>query len=201
MTPAGTDVIDTFEELAQQQYTTIDPVRAGFYKYCEQQEIAVTVMKTLGGGRLLSAEQSPFKKPMTVTQCIHYALTRPAVTSAMIGCQSTKHVEEAIHYLYATKEERDYMDIISGYRGELLGKCVYCNHCQPCTVDIDIATVNKYLDIALLDKKNIPASIRQHYKSLPVSGADCTACGNCEAKCPFSVPVIENMKSAAELFH
>lgn len=199
MTPSGTDVLSTMDELSQQQYITIDPVRAELYKYCEQQEIAITVMKTLGGGRLLSAEHSPFKKAMTVAQCIHYALTRPGVVSTLIGCQSTKQVEEAVGYLHTTAEQRDYMNIISGYQGELSGKCVYCNHCQPCPVDIDIAMVNKYLDIALLNVANIPPSIKQHYKSLPASGADCIACGSCEEKCPFSVPIINNMERAGEL--
>ncbi len=200
MTPAGTDVLSTFEHLSEQQYITIDPVRADLYKYCEQKQIGITVMKTLGGGRLLSAEHSPFKKAMSVTQCIHYALTRPGVVSTMIGCQSAQQVEEAVSYLNATDEQRDYMDIISGYKGELSGKCVYCNHCQPCPVNIDIAMVNKYLDIATLDTVNIPPSIAQHYKSLSASGADCIACGDCEEKCPFSVPIIKNMEFAAELF-
>jgi Predicted oxidoreductases of the aldo/keto reductase family len=199
MTPDGTDVLSTFEELATQQYESIDPVRAELYKYCEQQEIAITVMKTLGGGRLLSAEHSPFKKPMSVVQCIHYALTRPGVVSTMIGCQSAKQIEEAVGYLNCSEEQLDYMDIISGYKGQLSGKCVYCNHCQPCPANIDIAMVNKYLDIAMLDTNNIPPSIRQHYKSLSANGADCIACGNCEDKCPFQVPIIKNMNCATEL--
>ncbi|MDH6358587.1 aldo/keto reductase [Parabacteroides sp. PF5-9] len=199
MTPPEKDVLDTMEELEKQQYVTIDPLRNELYKYCEQQHIAITVMKTFGGGRLLSAEHSPFKKAMTPAQCIHYALTRPAVVSTMIGCQSAQQVEEAVSYLNATAEERDYMDIISDYQGALSGKCVYCNHCQPCPVNIDIALVNKYLDIALLDTDKIPPSILQHYNSLSVSGSDCIACGNCEDKCPFSVPVIKNMERAAEL--
>jgi len=199
MTPTGTDVLSTFEELEKQQYVTIDPVRAGLYQYCEQQGIAITVMKTLGGGRLLSADHSPFKKPMTVAQCIHYVLTRPAVVSAMVGCQSAIQIKEAVNYLSTTTEQRDYMDIISEYCGELYGKCVYCNHCQPCPVGIDIATVSKYLDIALLDENHIPPSIKQHYQSLPANGADCISCGDCEAKCPFAVPVIKNMEYAAKL--
>lgn len=201
MTPPEKHVLTTFDDqqFAEQQYITIDPIRADLYKYCEQKEIAITVMKTLGGGRLLSAEHSPFKKAMSVTQCIHYALTRPGVVSALIGCQSAKQVEEAISYLNTSDADRDYMDIISGYQGELSGKCVYCNHCQPCPVEIDIAMVNKYLDIAVLDTNNIPPSIIQHYRSLPTNGADCISCGSCEEKCPFSVPIIENMERAAKL--
>ena len=199
MTPAETDVLSTFEELAEQSYVTIDPVRAELYKYCQQQEIAIIVMKTFGGGRLLSAEHSPFGKAMTVTQCMHYALTRPGVVSAMVGCQSAKQIVEAVAYLSSSEAQRDYTDIISGYRSGFSGKCVYCNHCQPCPVNIDIATVTKYLDIASLDTTNIPPSIIQHYKSLPANGSDCIACGNCEEKCPFSVPVINNMERSAEL--
>lgn len=199
MTPPDTDALNTFEDLSEQQYITIDPVRAELYKYCEQQEIAITVMKTFGGGRLLSAEHSPFKKPMTVSQCIHYALTRPGVVSTMIGCQSAKQVEEAVGYLHTTEIQRDYTDIISKYQGELKGRCVYCNHCQPCPVNIDIAMVSKYLDIAKLDINNIPPSIIQHYESLSTNGSDCIACGNCEKKCPFSVSIMKNMEYAAEL--
>ena len=136
---------------------------------------------------------------MSVVQCIHYALTRPGVVSTMIGCQSAKQIEEAVGYLNSTPEQRDYMDIISGYKGQLSGKCVYCNHCQPCPANIDIAMVNKYLDIAMLDTNNIPPSIIQHYKSLSANGADCIACGSCEDKCPFQVPIIKNMGCATEL--
>ncbi len=202
MTPAEAHVLTTFDDklFAEQQYVTIDPIRAELYKYCEQQGIAITVMKTLGGGRLLSAEHSPFKKAMTVPQCIHYALTRPGVVSTMIGCKSAWQIEEAVAYLNTTAEQRDYIDIIRGYQGELSGKCVYCNHCQPCPVDINIAMVNKYLDIATLDTANIPPSIRQHYNSLSANGSDCIACSNCEDKCPFSVPIIKNMELAADLF-
>lgn len=200
MTPAETDVLSTFGDLSGVQHVTIDPVRAELYKYCEQQDIAITVMKTLGGGRLLSAEHSPFGKAMSAVQCIHYALTRPGVISTMIGCQSRDQVLEAVSYLKASSEERDYMPIISNYSGDFKGNCVYCNHCQPCPVEIDIAAVNKYLDIAGVDVTHIPPSIAQHYRSLSAHGADCIACGSCEEKCPFSVPVIDNMERAVELF-
>lgn len=201
MTPAEAHVLTTFDDtFANQQYVGIEPVRAALYKICEQKGVAISVMKTLGGGRLLTAEHSPFKKAMTVPQCIHYALTRPAVVSTLIGCQSRSQIEEAVGYLNLTDEQRDYTPIVSGYQGDFKGNCVYCNHCQPCPVDIDIAMVNKYLDIASLDISNIPPSIRQHYTSLSAHGTDCIACGNCEDKCPFSVPIIENMEKAVGLF-
>lgn len=201
MTPANADVLATLNDsFGAQQYENIDTKRADLYRLCEKKGVAITVMKTLGGGRLLRAEHSPFKKELSVGQCVHYALTRPAVVSALLGCQSKAEVEEAVRYYTLSAEEKDYSKIVGGYKGDYKGNCVYCNHCLPCPVGIDIASANRYLDIAMTEPENIPPSIRQHYTSMAAGGADCIACGSCEAKCPFDVPVIQKMEQAAELF-
>jgi predicted aldo/keto reductase-like oxidoreductase len=70
----------------------------------------------------------------------------------------------------------------------------------PCPQAINIAEVNKYLDIAALDEKNVPPGVRSHYRALEKHGGDCVACGSCEGRCPFSVPVVKNMRKAAALF-
>jgi predicted aldo/keto reductase-like oxidoreductase len=137
---------------------------------------------------------------MTPVQCIHYALTRPAVASVMAGCKNRAEVSEAVSYLDASDRERDYSEVISTFEQNFHGKCMYCNHCLPCPAGIDIASVTKYLDIALLDKDNIPASVALHYKSLNARASDCVACGNCEKRCPFSVKIIDNMKCAEGVF-
>jgi len=177
----------------------IDPKRAELYKLCTQKQIGITVMKALGGGRLLSKEHSPYSKPMTVSQCIHYALSRPAVASVLLGGQTIAEVQESLHYLTASDEDKDYAEILSSVQSDFTGHCVYCNHCQPCPAEIDIATVTKYLDIAKLDTENIAPSIRSHYKSLAKGGNACTACGHCESRCPFGVPIIKNMEEANTL--
>ena len=178
----------------------LDPSRAALYRLCEQKGTAITVMKTLGAGKLLSPEFTPFDRPLSVIQCIHYALTRPAVVSVLIGCASAEQVSEAARYLNAGEEEKDYSKIIEKFQGNMKGSCVYCNHCLPCPSQINIADVNKYLDIALLDEKNIPPSVASHYRFLQHHGSECTACGSCEERCPFSVQVIRNMQKAASLF-
>jgi len=178
----------------------LDPDRAALYRLCEQKSVAITVMKTLGAGKLISAQHTPFGKPLSVTQCIHYALTRPAVVSTLVGCANAEQVVEAAGYLKAGEEERDYSGVIKDFQGSMKGSCVYCSHCLPCPAQLNIADVNKYLDIALLDEKNIPPSVASHYKALEHHASECTACGSCEERCPFSVPVMCNMKKAAGLF-
>ena len=193
MLPFDQYVFDDFDSDA---FRGIDPKRAELYKLCAQKQIGITVMKSLGGGKLLSPEHTPFTKPMTAAQCIHYALTRPAVACVLPGCKTDAEMREVLGYLSASSEDRDYAEVISDMRNDFAGNCVYCNHCQPCPVEIEIATVTKYLDIARLDKDNVPPSIRSHYSDLARKGHDCTGCGSCEARCPFGVKIMENMAEA-----
>jgi predicted aldo/keto reductase-like oxidoreductase len=178
----------------------IDRKRLDLYRTCDKLEIPITVMKTLGGGKLLSKEHTPFSKPLTVNQCIHYALTRPAVASALIGCRSRGEVEAAVSYLTAKEVDLDYTSAIRGMNNDFRGSCVYCNHCLPCPVGINIAEVTKYLDIALMDECAVNKGVGQHYRDLSSHGSDCIQCGSCETKCPFSVSIIKNMEKASEIF-
>ena len=200
MNPASATLDDMMGEMKDHRLAGVSPERAALYLLCEQKGVGLTSMKTLGAGKLLSREHTPFKAPLTVGQCIHYALSRPAVASVMIGASSAREVEEACRYLILSEADKDYGQVIQGYEGLMAGACVYCNHCQPCPAGIDIASVHRYLDIARLDQDHVPPSVRQHYASLAASGADCIQCGSCEERCPFGVEVISNMADAAAMF-
>jgi len=200
MLPSDLYVFDQMDNnLGAEFFRGLDPTRAELYKLCMRKQIGITVMKTLGAGKLISPEYTPFAKPMTVPQCIHYALSRPTVASVLMGCQTPSEVEETMRYFTADDSEKDYSGILSSTRNDFKGSCVYCGHCQPCPVGIDIAAVNKYLDIARLDKAHIPPSIQSHYTCLDHTGDECIECGNCETRCPFNVRIIENMKEADSL--
>lgn len=201
MIPAEVDALNYLSNaFDKSMMLEIDAKRLELYRTCDKLDIPITVMKTLGGGKLLSKEHTPFAEPLTVHQCIHYALTRPSVASVMVGCQSRKQIEGAVTYLSATSDDLDYTEAIRGMNSDFKGSCVYCNHCQPCPVGIDIAAVTKYLDIATMDASAVNKGVGQHYRELAAYGSDCIQCGSCESKCPFSVPVIENMGRAAAVF-
>lgn len=187
------------DDLKKTAFSGLNPERAALYSLCEQKGVGISVMKTLGAGKLISPEHTPFSKPMTVDQCIHYALTRPAVFSTLLGGRTAEEVNETLHYLNATEAEKDYTSFLSEQPSDFMGSCVYCNHCLPCPSEINIAEVNKYLDIAKLDTDNIPASITSHYRNLSNNGADCIACRSCEDRCPFNVSIIKNMEEAETL--
>lgn len=199
--PADRNALDELTRgLDAAAFGGLDPKRAALYKLCEERGIGITVMKTLGAGKLISKEHTPFAAPMTVPQCVHYALSRPAVASVLLGCKTGAEVQDSVRYLTASDEERDYTHVMGTLKSDFRGNCVYCGHCQPCPSEIDIAAVNKYLDIARLDTTKVAPSIRSHYAGLAHHGGECIACGNCEERCPFGVPIVANMAEAARVF-
>ena len=203
--PKDTDMVDVFNEVIEgkkQNFSglTIEPFRAELYRDCEERGVAITVMKTLAMGTLLSEERSPLGVALTEAQCISYALSRPAVSAVMIGMQRLSDVEHASEYWLLTEEERDHTKVLGNLKMfSADGRCMYCNHCLPCPSRIDIASVNKYLDLVELDKK--PAdTVREHYLALENTAHMCVECGACESRCPFKVQITERMKRAQSIF-
>lgn len=189
-----------FAEEYDEKLGGMAPERAELYRLCEQRGVGITVMKGYAGGRLFSAQASPFGAALTPVQCLHYALTRPAVASVMAGYDTTAHVAEAVAYETASEEEKDYASVLAkAPRHAWHGQCTYCGHCAPCPAGIDIAMVNKLYDLAVMQEE-LPATICAHYGELSANAADCIGCKGCESRCPFGVPVAERMEKAKLLF-
>lgn len=198
--PAAASLDDAFAFDYDDELAGMEPVRAELYATLEREDVGLTVMKGYAGGRLFSAEASPFGTAMTPVQCIHYALTRPAAASIMAGFEKPAHVDDAVAYETASDAEKDYASVLAvAPKHAYYGQCTYCGHCAPCTAGIDIAAVNKFYDLAAMQDE-VPASVRAHYRALDATADDCTACAACEPRCPFGVPIAERMAQAAALF-
>lgn len=79
------------------------------------------------------------------------------------------------------------------------GHCMYCGHCAPCPVGIDVASVLKFLNLAKA-QGTLPETVREHYALLEHPAGACISCGSCEQRCPFGVQVMEHMRQAREVF-
>ncbi|MBQ1406897.1 MAG: aldo/keto reductase [Eubacterium sp.] len=199
--PPSEDVEDLWaDETYSKEYTNMDPDRQALYELCQRKGVGITVMKCFGGGDLLDAELSPAGVALTASQCIHYALTRPAVASIMSGARNVLDLAETLAYESATEDERDYASALADFpRVSWHGHCMYCGHCAPCPQMIDIASVTKFLNLTIAQGE-VPETVREHYRVLERHGSDCIACGACELRCPFGVDIRQNMKNAAETF-
>jgi len=183
----------------------MDPVRMELYDYCAQHNIAVTVMKVYGGGdRLLDAEKSPLKVALTRDQCMAYALSKPCVSVGLCSADNASKLDEYLHYLKATDEEKDYNAVLNATTAKAgtsagQGECTYCKHCAPCPADIDIASVNRLLAEAQ-KAGTVSKELAAEYAKLERHAGDCLQCGACEERCPFEVPVREKMEEAVKVF-
>ena len=199
--PASENVEDLWADAAYEKpLTNMDPERQALYESCQRRGVGVTVMKCFGGGDLLDASLSPAGAALTVEQCIHYALTRPAVACVLAGAHSVEQLRRSLAYETASEEEKDYAAALAAFPSiRWKGHCMYCSHCAPCPMRISVADVTKFLNLALA-QGGVPETVREHYKLLEAHGGDCVGCGQCESRCPFAVPIRENMKKAVEVF-
>ena len=200
MLPASEDINNYFVDEYDASLGGIAPERAELYRLCESNDVGITVMKGYAGGRLFNAKASPFGVALTPVQCLHYALTRPAVAAVMVGFDDVSQVKAAVAYEESGEGERDYATVLAGApRHAYTGQCTYCGHCKPCPSNIDIAMVNKYYDLAVMQPET-PKLVKAHYESLGATASDCIGCGGCESRCPFGVPVVKRMSLTAQLF-
>ena len=188
------------------------PGRRELLDRCVRQGIGVVAMKPFGGGRLLN-QRGTFRVPgyqtsgeafkarittvITPVQCLSYTLAQVGVSLALPGVKSNAELAAALGTLQATEAERDFSGLLADFGRYIEGECTYCSHCLPCPEVIDIAQVNRLLDLA---EFGLTENLRQTYDGLAVKASACTECGVCEKRCPFAVPVVQRIKQAAELF-
>ncbi len=170
--------------------------RAELFRKCEAMGVGISVMKPFHGGKLLDAKTSPFGDSMTQIQCIQYALDRPGVLAVVPGVRNMADLNVLLKYIQSSGRERDYSIISRFTPAAAMGSCVYCNHCQPCPVGIDIGLVNKYYDLALAGDK----MAANHYEKLSVKAEQCIGCGHCDNRCPFRTKQSARMKEIAAYF-
>jgi uncharacterized protein len=188
------------------------PGKLELLRTCAAQGVAVVAMKPYGGGKLLQGtrtvrvghyhrggEALKLRKPDAITpvQCLAYVLAQIGVAAAVPGCASVGELHAALAYAPADAAARDFSTLLTEFDQVVEGECTYCNHCLPCPAHIDIGQTLRLLDLA---ESGITPDLRAAYAALPAPAGDCTACGACEARCPFGVPTVSRIAEAARTF-
>ena len=170
--------------------------RMALYRRCETEGVGISVMKPFSGGQLLNAKTSPFGKAMTQYQCIQYALDKPGVLTVLPGVRNIEEVKQLLGFFDASFEERDYSVLGTFTPKDVTGTCVYCNHCQPCPMGLNVGLINKYYDLTMAGD----TMAADHYEKLEKKASDCISCGHCDERCPFHVAQASRMKEIADYF-
>jgi len=217
------------------------PGRGGLQDACVAHNVGLVAMKPYAGGNLLRKEHiiyaepyqmgrtqmrgapTRFEKAVTLTpvQCLSYVLSQVGISTTVPGCKNLNELAEALAYRHASEEEKDFSAAFPAFKDSTSGQCVYCNHCLPCPLEIDIGKTLSLLDEAQRQSTNAlradyeadpvghgarPLSRRSltelwaDYDGLPANAADCVECGDCVERCPFEVDVIAMMREAVQVF-
>lgn len=170
--------------------------RMSLYRRCEADGVGISVMKAFSGGQLLNVKTSPFGKALDEYQCIQYALDKPGVLTVLPGVRNKADLSRVLGFFDASAEERDYSILGSFTPQDMIGNCVYCNHCQPCPAGLDVGLINKYYDLS----KAGDMLAKRHYESLAVKADACIGCGHCNDRCPFHVDQTARMQEILSYF-
>lgn len=197
--PSGVNPWDA--DFEKQSINGVDPFRIELYDYCASHNIAIVNMKSFAGGRLLDANKSPLGIALTPVQCVAYVLAKPCVACALTGANTCEELQQALDYVSATDEEKDYSKVMGHSNSRQKQECTYCSHCAPCKAKIDIAEVNRILDeYEAQGCEGINAELQARYDALEHKASECQKCGECMVRCPFKVDIVERMAKAAEVF-
>ena len=176
-------------------YGSLDD-RSALYQEAQRLGVGISVMKPFAGGQMLDAQRSPIGMALSRYGCMQYALDRPAVLTVLPGVGGINDVKDVLGFSDAPQSERDYSALSHATPSQAMGRCVYCNHCAPCPMGIDIGLVNKYYDLALVGDERAVG----HYRNLTTNALSCIECGHCEERCPFHVKQMARMSEIREYF-
>lgn len=199
--PATEQVEDLWDdERYGNDLLNMDAERQILYETCARLGVGIVVMKAFGGGDLLDESLSPAGKALTLYQCIHYALDRPAAAAVLAGARTVEELRVSAAYSDAPDDEKDYAAALAAFpKISWRGHCMYCSHCAPCPKEISVADVTKFLNLVIAQGE-LPETVREHYAVLAHKAGECIECGVCEKRCPFDVEIVKNMKRAKEVF-
>ncbi len=156
---------------------------------CAERGIGFLAMKPLAGGAIEDTATA-----------LRFVASNPAVTAVIPGMADTAEVTKNAEALTDTAplraEEWERIAAIRALLGESF--CRRCNYCAPCTVGINIPAV--FLFEGYLSRYGLADWARARYATLKATASDCIACGACEGRCPYHLPIREMMKRAATAF-
>ncbi|MCI7145909.1 MAG: aldo/keto reductase [Clostridiales bacterium] len=220
------EVIDAYDwEFCQIQLNYLDKDEQATLEgleYARSKGIDVIVMEPLKGGRITDKVPDSVQKIWddavaagTVSGdrtpaewAFRWVASQPGVSLILSGMNSTSQLDENIAIFSRddltemSEEELAVIDrVAEEYNSKIKYQCTGCGYCMPCPKKLDIPGVIRYLNNWYAFDKN--PSTRMEYDTWlgdGFHGSDCIQCGECEKKCPQSLPIPAIMREAAEEF-
>lgn len=156
---------------------------------CRQHDVAFFAMKPMGGGMLDDA-----------TLAFKFLRQFPDILP-VVGIQTVEEIEQIVAVMagpaaYSASEAAEAERI----RHELgIRYCRGCDYCLPCQQDIHISSVLRLRGFA----RRMPEArvFGEWGQKLMAQAEDCAECGDCESRCPYSLPIRDMIKENIAWYH
>ena len=166
-------------------YNIVEDQGTALMQRAREMQIAFIAMKPLAGGNLEDASLA-----------LRYVLSSPDCTVAIPGMGSVEEVHENAAAAEAeplTAEELRQCKRIASELGETF--CRRCGYCLPCTQEISIPSA--FLFANYLRRYGLADWAKSRYFAMHATAKDCIACGACETRCPYGLPIRTMLKKVA----
>jgi hypothetical protein len=218
------EIVDSYDwAFAQIQYNFMDErYQAGSegLEYAVKKGLGVVVMEPIRGGMLardLTGINEIWQKAKTRRTPADWALrwvwNHPGVTVVLSGMSTPDQVSENVaiaeHALpdSLTKAELSlFRKIKKELEKRILIPCTGCKYCVPCPHGVSIPECFEFFNRGHMYEDE--EGTRQIYSMFlggffdgtPHFASLCQECGECEEKCPQSLPIRENLNKVSEYF-
>lgn len=211
------EVLDFYSwDMCQVQQNFLDTEREATVEGIHQagkKGCALVIMEPLRGGGL-ATPPPPVReiydeyqvKRSSVEWAFRYLANFPEISTILSGVTTLEQLKENIEIfskpdmvpLYLSEEEKTIITRVKEkYLSLIAVPCTSCEYCMPCPKGVNIPQVfQKYNDGTMFH--NFDQSKRSYlFQTKNKQDASlCAACGTCEKKCPQSIEIIKQLKTA-----
>lgn len=149
-------------------------------------DVGIIVMKPLGGGLLSEVDLA-----------LRFVLQQENVV-AIPGMDKVEHVTENLaptkNFTPLTAAEMAKLTALAEELGSNF--CRRCGYCMPCVAGIDIPQM--FIFELQYNRYGLKTAIPERYKGAKVKASACIECGECEARCPYNLPIRKRMQQVAK---
>ncbi len=156
--------------------------RSGLLGLARRNNVGLIAMKPFGGGRISNARLA-----------LGYIYRHPRVVP-VVGVETAEQVRELARIAERPPRlgRRDWQQILRIRRTIGTTFCRACRYCEPCPQGISIYRV-LYLPI-YLKQMGLKRVLGKQMPAWLTKAAECTACRQCESRCPFHLHIVDGLK-------
>jgi predicted aldo/keto reductase-like oxidoreductase len=182
-------------------------------EYAYQKGLGVVIMEPLRGGKLArnvptEVKEIIYRTGLNPTEfALRYLFNRRETSCVLSGMSAVEQIDENLRIanndqigILKSEDLTGYACAKAVYRSRTAVSCTGCGYCLPCPLNIPIPFIlDIYNDAFMYDARD---ECRGAYQAFfkPEQRADkCTACGECETKCPQNIKIAETLAKVHEL--